>query len=105
MAFNFPNTPTVGDVFTPSGGPSWWWTGEAWITAGVTLAGIAWKRTLFTASSTAFQYDVNTRTADVEVICGGGGWGVSQRRIAITVDGCCRKRWRRCWLCKEINNS
>lgn len=30
MGFNFPNTPTVGDKFAPSGGPTYKWDGLVW---------------------------------------------------------------------------
>lgn len=29
-AFDFPNAPTVGQIYTPSGGPSYAWTGTGW---------------------------------------------------------------------------
>ena len=30
MAFDFPNSPTVGQRFQPVGGPSWQWDGTTW---------------------------------------------------------------------------
>ena len=33
MAFNFPNTPSVGDLYTPSGGPTYRWNGTVWVIA------------------------------------------------------------------------
>jgi hypothetical protein len=30
MGFNFPNTPTTGDTYTPVGGPAYKWDGEKW---------------------------------------------------------------------------
>jgi hypothetical protein len=31
MAFDFPNAPSVGTVFSPAGGPSWQWNGQGWV--------------------------------------------------------------------------
>jgi hypothetical protein len=33
MAFDFPNTPTIGQLFVPAGGPVYTWNGHAWIAA------------------------------------------------------------------------
>ena len=30
MAYDFPASPAVGAVFTPSGGPTWQWDGTVW---------------------------------------------------------------------------
>lgn len=34
--FNFPDLPSVGDVYAPEGGPTWRWDGEAWLSLIVT---------------------------------------------------------------------
>lgn len=31
MAFDFPASPTVGQIFSPAGGPSWQWDGTTWL--------------------------------------------------------------------------
>jgi hypothetical protein len=31
VAFDFPNAPSVGTVFSPAGGPSWQWNGQGWV--------------------------------------------------------------------------
>lgn len=76
MAFDFPASPTVGQQFTPAGGPTYTWNGYAWA-AGSGLAALAspFKRTVFTASSSAFQYDATTTFADIEVVGGGASGG------------------------------
>src|SRR5262245_11719469 len=33
MSFNFPNSPTVGQIFSPAGGPSYTWNGTVWAAA------------------------------------------------------------------------
>ena len=33
MAFNFPDAPTTGDLYTPSGGPTYRWNGTTWVIA------------------------------------------------------------------------
>jgi hypothetical protein len=30
MAFDFPNTPTIGDLYAPAGGPNYKWDGQKW---------------------------------------------------------------------------
>lgn len=34
MAYDFPNSPTVGQIYTPAGGPAWQWNGTAWLVQG-----------------------------------------------------------------------
>lgn len=46
MAMDFPSSPTVGQTYTPSGGPSYVWNGSAWVTI---AAGSGYSRTVFTA--------------------------------------------------------
>jgi hypothetical protein len=39
MAFDFPNSPTLGQTFTPAGGLTYTWNGYAWTVSGGTIGG------------------------------------------------------------------
>ena len=73
--FDFPASPTSGQVFTPTGGPSYQWNGYAWVSAaskGYTLPRVQ----VFTASGT-YTPSANLVGAIVECVGGGGGGGGS----------------------------
>jgi phage-related tail fiber protein len=47
MAFDFPSSPSVGQVYAPVGGPSYLWTGVAWLVQGTAYAQQPCKRDEF----------------------------------------------------------
>lgn len=49
MAFNFPATPTVGQTYTPAGGPTYAWSGAAWTVVAANVAG-GFAQETFTAT-------------------------------------------------------
>lgn len=77
MAFDFPASPSVGQIYAPAGGPSYQWDGTVWKGLGLTASGVPYKCTVFSSigTSTAFQYDPASQAADIEVVGGGGGGG------------------------------
>lgn len=48
MAFDFPNSPTLGQTYTPTGGPTYVWNGTAWV---VLSPGSSYATTIFTATA------------------------------------------------------
>lgn len=74
MAYDFPASPVSGQIFQPvAGGPIWQYNGYAWSSVVQAAGFAALKRTVITNSTSAFQYDPQTKYADVEVVGGGGG--------------------------------
>lgn len=48
MAFDFPSAPTLGQTYTPTGGPTYVWNGTAWV---VLSPGSSYSTTIFTATA------------------------------------------------------
>jgi hypothetical protein len=75
MAFDFPNTPTTGQTFTPPGGPTYTWNGQGWTLGGVAGAGpLTLNVRTFTASGT-YTPSAGLSFAIIECLGGGGGGG------------------------------
>lgn len=73
--FDFPNSPTVGQVYAPAGGPTWQWDGVAW--KSFQSAGeMAIARTFIpgTAGTTTYVYNkpANLRHLEFEGVAAGG---------------------------------
>jgi hypothetical protein len=64
MSFTFPASPTTGQIFTPSGGPTYVWNGYGWSlqTAPVALSGLVLLNTL-TANNTQYLTDTTSFTS------------------------------------------
>ena len=59
MAFDFPSSPTVGQSYTPAGGPTYVWDGFAWANADTIAAAKGWWDTgLLTLPTNALYLDV-----------------------------------------------
>lgn len=72
MPFDFPGSPTTGQTFTPSGGPTYSWNGYAWTTQATYSPGALIGLKVFTASGT-YTPTIGMAAAVVECIGGGGG--------------------------------
>lgn len=74
MAYDFPSSPTTGQVFAPSGasGPSYMWNGYAWST--VPPGALKPTRTVLTSGSGTYSTPVGVAWIEVE-LCGGGAGG------------------------------
>jgi hypothetical protein len=73
MAFDFPASPTVGQVYTPAGGPSYIWDGTAWTLTGTSTA-FAMVETIVTASAT-YTKPAGLKYLEVDIMGGGGAGG------------------------------
>ena len=71
MAWDFPNSPTTGQTFTPAGGPTYVWNGYAWATGAV--AGR--PPTVQTFLSGSGTYVSPPGVVWLDVLCVGGGAG------------------------------
>ena len=71
MAYDFPSSPSVGQIFAPAGGPSWTWNGTAWMEGGAVASGAIIDR-YYTTSGT-WTKPAGLRYAEVTVVGGGGG--------------------------------
>jgi hypothetical protein len=63
MSFNFPNSPSVGQSFTPVGGPTYEWDGTVWRmsgTAGALVTAEAYNRVVNGAMQLSQEYGFNT---------------------------------------------
>lgn len=79
MAMNFPDSPTIGQIFTDASGAQYKWDGVAWGQVSPVNAslGSPFRRSSYTSSTNAFQYHASTLYADIEVCGGGAGGGTS----------------------------
>jgi hypothetical protein len=75
MAFNFPNSPTVGQTYSPPGGPVYQWDGAVWKTVGVANPEYSFVRQQVLLSSGAISLHADTKAFQVEVQGGGAGGG------------------------------
>lgn len=73
MAFDFPNSPTVGQTFSPAGGPTYVWTGVGWAVSGTT--GNVLSLQVLVSGSGTYTTPVGTLWLEVEMVGGGGGGG------------------------------
>jgi hypothetical protein len=64
MAFDFPNSPTVGQTYSPTGGPTYVWTGTAW---SILTNGNQFNRTIFTATAGQTSFSVNYLVGTIDV--------------------------------------
>lgn len=77
--FDFPNSPTQGQQFTPQGGPTYVWNGTGWTLVGVTTAGLLGQQvftnpgTPTTTFNTIYTPTPGMVTAIVECVGGGAG--------------------------------
>lgn len=68
MAFDFPNSPTVGQIYSVSGGPSYVYNGTAWVVA---TAGSQFNRTTFTATAGQTTFTLNYVIGAIDVFRNG----------------------------------
>jgi hypothetical protein len=73
MAFNFPDAPTVGQVFTPIGGVTYIWNGYGWAAQTPDVGMLIIPRVITTTQT--YAPTPNLVFAQVECVGGGGGGG------------------------------
>jgi len=90
MAFDFPSSPSVGQQFTPAGGPPYTWNGYAWtLSGGFSASGVQVNLLVFTTSG-ASTYFPSPGILYALVHCkgsGGGGGGAGGTSGNIYVGG------------------
>jgi hypothetical protein len=74
MSFDFPSSPTVGQQFTPAGGPTYGWNGFAWMLQAAIGGTLGINIRTITASGT-YTPTPGTQFAIIECVGGGGGGG------------------------------
>jgi hypothetical protein len=87
--FDFPNSPSLGTVFSPSGGPSWQWNGQGWVNvlpAGGVIGNIV--VTLLTTPGTGtYTKPAGLRFLQVEGVGAGGSSG-GPTATTLSTQGC-----------------